>query len=203
MITVMRYPGGKGKVYQHIINLMPPHRVYIEAYLGGGAIMRHKKPAEHNLGIDIDPQVIARWQQESEDTCELLATDAVTFLQEFSYTGGELIYCDPPYYPDTRRRKQVYAYDYAVEDHFRLLSVLNTLPCLVMISGYDNATYNRMLAGWNKKTFLAKTHTDMREECLWFNFEPPNRLHDARYLGQSFRERQTIKRRQERLQERV
>jgi len=38
----MPYPGGKSGagVYQTIINRMPPHRVYIEPFLGGAAIMR-------------------------------------------------------------------------------------------------------------------------------------------------------------------
>ena len=31
----MNYPGGKGGVYQRLINLMPPHEVYIETHLGG------------------------------------------------------------------------------------------------------------------------------------------------------------------------
>ena len=57
------YPGGKGGagVYQTIINLIPPHKTYIETHLGGGAIMRHKKPAAYNIGIDVDPGVIAKW----------------------------------------------------------------------------------------------------------------------------------------------
>lgn len=47
------YPGGKNLVYQKIINQIPPHNVYIETHLGSGAIMRYKRPAELNIGIDL------------------------------------------------------------------------------------------------------------------------------------------------------
>src|SRR5919198_2325026 len=60
----MTYPGGKNApgVYQTIINHMPPHEVYIEPFLGSGAILRLKRPARVNIGIDADPQAIAKWQ---------------------------------------------------------------------------------------------------------------------------------------------
>ena len=47
----MRYPGGKGKCYQHIINVLPPHPTYIETHLGGGAVLLHKKPARMSVGV--------------------------------------------------------------------------------------------------------------------------------------------------------
>lgn len=57
----MRYPGGKAAsgTYQQIINLIPPHRVYIETHLGGGAIVRAKRPAAVNILIDLDAAAIA------------------------------------------------------------------------------------------------------------------------------------------------
>lgn len=55
----MTYPGGKGTAYQKLINLMPPHACYIETHYGGGAVMRHKRPAADNIAIDINPDVIA------------------------------------------------------------------------------------------------------------------------------------------------
>lgn len=56
----MRYPGGKNGagVYQRIINLQPPHDVYVEPFLGGAAIMRLKRPARRNIGLDLDRAVL-------------------------------------------------------------------------------------------------------------------------------------------------
>jgi hypothetical protein len=74
---------------------------------------------------------------------------------------------------------------------------------MVILSGYANPVYERVLIDWGTRTFQAKTHTDVRTETLWFNFEPPQQLHDNRHIGNNFRERQTIRRRMNRLQERV
>lgn len=199
----MKYPGGKGKTYQHIINLMPLHRVYIETHLGGGAVMRHKLPATRNIGIDADERVIAAWSASPEPGVEALCKRAEEFLAGYRFQGDELVYVDPPYHPATRRQERVYRLDYTEEDHERLATLLRELPCMVILSGYANPVYERVLTGWRTRTFQAKTHVDIRTETLWFNFEPPQQLHDSRYVGADFRERQTIRRRMSRLQERI
>jgi DNA adenine methylase len=58
----MRYPGGKGKCYQRLINLMPVHEVYIESHLGGGAVFRRKRAAARSIGIERDSAVVRHWQ---------------------------------------------------------------------------------------------------------------------------------------------
>jgi hypothetical protein len=60
----MPYPGGKGGagVYQTVINGMPRHEVYVEPFLGGGAVMAAKRPACLNIGVDLDAEVIAQAQ---------------------------------------------------------------------------------------------------------------------------------------------
>lgn len=199
----MHYPGGKGKCFQRLINLMPVHRVYIESHLGGGAVLRHKRPAEVSIGIDIDAQVIDYWQAQPSKLCELEHADAVSFLANFSYQGDELIYADPPYVPSTRRRTKIYRHEYLLEDHVRLLETLKRVPCKVMLSGYYSELYAQSLQEWRKVSFSAKTHVDVQQECVWMNFEPPARLHDGTYLGQTFRDRQTIKRRRASLENRL
>lgn len=49
-------------MYHRLINLMPPHPVYCEPFLGGGAVMRLKRPAAYNIGVDLDGAVIASWR---------------------------------------------------------------------------------------------------------------------------------------------
>lgn len=88
----MSYLGSKAAsgVYQKIIAEMPPHDVYIETHLGGGAIMLRKPPAKVNWGIDIDPQTVEAFNQGNPDFLDRLADtlfidvgDAVEFLRRF------------------------------------------------------------------------------------------------------------------------
>jgi len=199
----MRYPGGKGKIFQHIVNLLPPHTTYVESHLGGGAVLRHKRLSTSNIAIDRDPAVIKFWRTNFPDLATYIEGDAVEFLSTYSFSRDDVLYCDPPYVPRTRRRATVYRFDYEEADHERLLKVLLRLPCHVLISGYPSDLYQEHLATWNMHSFPAKTHNGIRLETLWFNYAPPNRLHDARFLGKNFRERENIRRRLTRLQRRI
>ena len=199
----MRYDGGKGVCFPQLINLMPPHSRYIETHLGGGAVMRHKTPAQKQLGIDIDPNVIELWKRQWPHLCDLENSDAVDYLEANSVDVDTLVYADPPYVPETRRRSRVYRHDYAVEDHERLLEFLTSIRCKVMISGYPSALYERYLGGWSVHRFSARTHVETREEWVWFNYPKPALLHDDRYFGENFREREVIRRRQDRLKNRI
>jgi hypothetical protein len=52
------YPGGKNVTFHKIINLIPPHGTYIELFLGSGAVMRAKRPAALNIGVELNPNVL-------------------------------------------------------------------------------------------------------------------------------------------------
>ena len=193
------YPGGKGGagVYQTIINLIPPHGTYIETHLGGGAIMRHKKPAAKNIGIDIDPGVTAAHGDTSGIT--IINGDAGRFLQDYVFIGTEFVYCDPPYLMETRKSGPLYNFEYSTDDHVNLLRILIKLPCMVMISGYWSELYDELLLGWDKRSFETVTRGgSMATEWVWFNYPNPIKLHDYSFLGSTFRERERIKRKRQR-----
>ena len=199
----MRYDCGKGVSYPHIINLMPPHHRYIETHLGGGAVMRHKRPADVQIGLEIDGEVIGSYKGSFDSLCTVIQADAIEWLERAEVSQDTLIYVDPPYHPATRRRARVYRHDYSERDHERLLTLLLALPAKVIISGYACPLYEARLRSWNCRSFMAQSHVGRREESLWFNFPAPEHLHDDRYLGRTFREREVIKRRQHRLKERL
>jgi DNA adenine methylase len=187
------YPGGKGLSFRNIINLMPPHARYIETHLGGGAVLRNKRPALQNVGIDIDPRVTELWRDRREFT---VFTGCVhDILPDLQPDDGTLVYADPPYLPSTRRTPRYYRHDYTAADHERLLKLLLTLPAMVIISGYRSDLYEEHLGRWHRTTYEASTHRGLVEEVAWTNFKPGAVLHDYRHVGSNFREREGFKRR--------
>lgn len=191
----MKYPGGKGLIFQRLINLMPPHEVYIETHLGGGAVIRNKLPARKNIGLEIDPKVIKKWKAiNNQQLFELINDDAIKYLKCYSFTGKELVYCDPPYLRETRKKSDsLYKYEYTLKQHIELLKVIKSLPCMVLISGYESELYKDSLKDWYTYCFKSKTHHGMATEWVWMNYSPPTELHDYRYLGDNFRQREKIR----------
>ena len=190
----MGYLGSKGAsgAYQLIIGLMPPHTTYIEAYLGSGVVMKKKPRSARSVGLDLCAKALADFSCEGVETYQ---ADAIGYLKTFDYesAGETLVYCDPPYLPETRTSKERYNYEYTREDHIRLLRTLRELPAQVILSGYPSKLYDDELAGWNKKEFQVMSRGGVRTECVWFNFEPDSK-HWATYAGKDFTDRQRISR---------
>ena len=144
----MAYFGSKATsgLCQPLIAMMPPHDTYIETHLGGGAIMRRKPAALHNIGIDRDARALGEF--ECDYPVELIHGCAHRFLSEYAFVGSELLYSDPPYLKRTRTSKRRYRFDYEEADHVELLELLEAVPCQVMVSGYRSALYEERLEGW-------------------------------------------------------
>ncbi len=192
----MGYFGSKATsgLCQPIIALMPPHDTYIETHLGGGAIMKRKPPALHNIGIDLDSRALVQFH--CEYPVEKIHGCAHRFLATYPFAGQELIYCDPPYLKHTRTSGRRYRFDYEEADHIELLALLRRLPCQVILSGYPSALYDELLGDWQHLELQVMNQDGVRTEKLWFNFTP-ERLFWARHAGKNFTDRQRIKRKAE------
>jgi site-specific DNA-adenine methylase len=182
-------------LFQNIIAMMPPHDTYIETHLGGGAIMKRKPPALNNIGIDRDPETLTGF--DCDYPVDLVNCCAHHFLTQYTFSGSELIYCDPPYLVETRTSRRRYRFEYTKQDHMGLLELLKSLPCQVILSGYPSPLYDDLLGDWNSIELQAMSRGGPRTEKLWYNYEI-DRVHWATYAGKDFTDRQRIKRKAQR-----
>lgn len=208
------YPGGKeaAGTFQTLINRIIPHDIYIDGCLGNSAILRHKKPAPvMNIGVDINPEVIAKWSEWIQFSYFFYCEDIVDFLEAeiinlLMKARRIFIYLDPPFMRDQRRDKRArYPFEMLeTSQHERLLQcarkISDTFPQRVffMISTYDNDLYRKILEGWETQNFMSKTRRGSVRETIYMNYPTPTELHDYSHLGSDYRERWRIKERVER-----
>lgn len=197
----MTYRGGKegAGTYQRIINLIRPHEHYGELFLGGGAVFRHIRPARSAIVMDRDQDLIAKWADAVPEHVTVRHGCAIDYLERVTMRRSAFLYLDPPYLPSTLSRNGgYYRHELTEADHVRLLRAIRRQRCMIMISGYPSALYDDMLAGWSRVEHQVSTRGGQRTEALWFNYPLPTELHDYRYIGGTFRDRERITRRQRR-----
>lgn len=201
---INQYTGGKNGAgtYQQIINHIPKHKVYIEGFLGSGAILKNKLAADTSICYDRDRAIIKTWSESKQPGCTFISDDTIRLLKtswpliNLIHNSGTavFIYLDPPY-PFRSRKSKNDLYNYEMMDlqHKQMLTHCLKLNCYVMISSYKNNLYDQILKGWNTHQFESQTRNGKATECIYFNYDPPTILHDYRYLGNDFREREKIK----------
>ncbi len=116
-----------------------------------------------------------------EEVAERFATvavehmDAIELIEKYDRDDA-LIYCDPPYLPQTRYKgiTNHYANEMSFEDHEKFLDVLLACKGKVVLSGYHSELYDQKLSGWKIDTLTTKAHMknsgQTREEVLWMNW---------------------------------
>ena len=99
-----------------------------------------------------------------------------------------LFYLDPPYVPETRKQKKSYDYEMTREQHIELINTLINVKGKVILSGYDNDIYNKLLDNGWKKIILGefskrgqKTNNGeltKGKEFVWINYDLDEILKD-------------------------
>lgn len=200
-----RFVGGKGGngVWQRIISEMPAHTGYVELFAGRGTILLAKRPAAWSIAVDNDADTCADLRDRiakavGMNGAVVICGDARSYLAKLAGNGREtLVYADPPYLMATRSTQRAYyRQEFATEtEHMQLLNLLRLLTCNVMLSGYESSLYSTMLQDWRQVKIPTSTRGGPAVECLWCNFPPAAELHDCRFAGSNFRDRERIRRR--------
>jgi hypothetical protein len=206
MAVLEDYPGAKGAsgLVQTIINQIPPHDTLIECFAGSAVLGRKIKAATSTIVVDVDAAVCKALKTFPELT--VINGDAISFLRSFPWKGKEVVYCDPPYLFSARScQRRYYQHEFGEPgEHERLIYTLKSLPCYVILSGYWSELYGRLLKDWRTIAFDTVTHRGKKAtEWLWLNFPEPFDLHDYRFLGKDYRERERIKKRKRRWRDKL
>lgn len=127
--------------------------------------------------------------------------DAIGFLRtlkmERAFGLDVFIYLDPPYLVQSRKGlSAIYEHEFTDFQHIELLKLIRSMKGpMIAISGYHSALYDELLEGWRVVTFKNVVRSGaVVTEYLWCNYPEPAELHDYRYLGSDFRERERIRR---------
>ena len=199
------YMGSKASpgTIRTLMNEIPPHQERVSGFLGNCAIMRFLKPAPGKMiGFETDPAVATAWKQGRGVATSNLQIVRASFLEIMERSDfdrkGVLIFLDPPYVWSTRSSKR-YLYDMHDEAHQRLLIWCRAIQQAdVMLCGYPNDLYTEYLPTWRTIEFQAVTRAGtMKTEKVWMNYDRPLLLHDSRFVGADYREREKLKRRRE------
>jgi len=72
------YYGAKVRIASHIINSLPPHNAWVEAFCGSAALTIAKKPASIEIINDLDDQIINLFEQLRNNSKKLISAISLT-----------------------------------------------------------------------------------------------------------------------------
>lgn len=150
--TPISYYGGKQNMLRHILPNIPKHRIYTEAFFGGGAVFFAKESSESEVINDLNAQVMNFYVVAKENYRELKSKIESTVFARSTYSVAMVIYKMPHLF---NRVQQAWAFYYATNAGF---------GCRIGSWGMDKY-------GKRVKSFLNKKMT--------FNESIPKRLEKA------------------------
>lgn len=195
----MKYPGQKAipGVLHKIINNIPQHKCYIEAFCGSAAVYRALYEMVHSDDIvyHLNDLNCEATDQLARNNTVIHNRDAISWLSTFSACSTDrFVFLDPPYLHSTRPNSTtLYSFEMTDEQHIQLLTTVLDLKCNIMIIHPGCDLYDRMLAGWRKVQVKIRYNRKTSIEYLYMNYQP-GRLQTDAYLGRDCWDRQRIKR---------
>lgn len=196
--------------FQQIMNEIPPVDKVIIGFLGNCPLFEYFSGKVDTIAYERSAKTIQDYW--SNHPGNIINADVLPQLPQLLSTASAgaatFVYFDPPYLLDTRKsNKKVYEFEMSKDDHIYLLDQV-TQPEVsaldkVAISCYDNKLYAEKLKGWRKKQWQVSTRNGTAIETLYMNYDTPKRLFTYDFLGNDRTDRQRIKRKISRIQNRL
>ena len=103
MKTPISYYGGKQRLARRIVQLIPPHRLYCEPFIGGGAVFFEKPKSEVEVINDTNREVINFYRIAQQDFTSLEKEVLITLHSRDAHRRARVINQNPDMFSDIKR----------------------------------------------------------------------------------------------------
>lgn len=103
MKTPLSYYGGKQKLVAKIIPMIPAHKMYVEPFVGGGAIFFGKNPSDIEVINDTNQELINFYRVLQNRFVELDAMVKVTLHSRRLHRDAQIVYDNPHLFDEVKR----------------------------------------------------------------------------------------------------
>jgi DNA adenine methylase len=103
MRTPITYYGGKQQLAETIVKLIPPHRVYVEPFIGGAAIFFAKAPSECEIINDINSEIVNFYEVVQRDFPALQSEISISLHSRKMHRHAQVIYDNPDMFDRIKR----------------------------------------------------------------------------------------------------
>lgn len=103
MKTPLSYYGGKQKLVAKIIPMIPVHTLYVEPFVGGGAVFFGKEPSEIEVINDTNQELINFYRVLQNKFVELDALVKVTLHSRRLHRDAQIVYENPHLFDEVKR----------------------------------------------------------------------------------------------------
>lgn len=101
--TPISYYGGKQNLVSTILPLMPPHKLYVEPFVGGGAIFWAKQPSKTEVINDYNRELINFYECVKNDFIDLEKQVRISLHSRSMHRDAECVYNNPHLFSKIQR----------------------------------------------------------------------------------------------------
>ena len=88
MATLIKYFGGKGRQWKHIIKFFPDHQTYVEPFGGGASVLLNKSPSPVEVYNDLNKSVFGIFYAMKHDADEFARLLSLTLYSENEFADS-------------------------------------------------------------------------------------------------------------------
>ncbi len=203
----MYYPGNKNipGLLHKIVNQIPVCSAFFEPFAGSAAVSKFLSvlPGIKTMFIinDLDPAVTVNYNFPADTKVTTgNGFDIINKLIRFRSGTGTFVFIDPPYHHSTRPdHTAVYEHEFSHADHIQLLESVLQLKCNCMIIHPVCDLYDQALHTFRTIQLTVRYHNKTSTEKLYMNYPGPEQLLTYVFTGKDCWDRQRIKRKGDRL----